>query len=75
MIKTFTKDDVIRFVYDEIDEDERLGFEETLQVDVNLRACFDLISETKSTLEDFTVKASKDVISRILYASRNLQSS
>ena len=74
MTKTFTEDDLVRFVYDEINEDERLDLKESLESDIVLRSSLEQISEAKELLEDFTLKAPKEVVSRILYASKNLQS-
>ena len=74
MTKTFTEDDLVRFVYDEINEDERLDLKESLESDIDLRSSLEQISEAKELLEDFTLKAPKEVVSRILYASKNLQS-
>lgn len=74
MTKTFTENDLVRFVYDEVSEDERLDLNESLQADMDLRSSLEHINEAKSLLEDFTLKAPKDVVSRILYASKNLQS-
>jgi len=72
MTKTFTKDDLIRLVYDEINEDERLDLKESLRADMDLRLSLEQIDEAKSLLESFTLKAPNGVVSRILYASKNL---
>ncbi|MEQ9466973.1 MAG: hypothetical protein RLN88_06140 [Ekhidna sp.] len=72
MTKTFTKDDLVRFLYDEVNEDERLEIKESLCADMELRASLDEMEEAKSALEALTIKAPQDVVSRILYASKNL---
>ena len=74
MTKTFTNDDLVRFLYDEVNEDERLDIKESLSTDMELRSNLDELEEAKALIESFTVKASEDVVSRILYASKNLQS-
>ena len=74
MTKTFTEDDLVRFLYDEVNEDERLDIKESLSADMELRARLDEMEEAKSALEALTIKAPQDVVSRILYASKNLQS-
>lgn len=74
MTKTFTKDDLIRFLYDEVNEDKRLEMTELLCADMELRSRLDELQEAKSTLDAFTMKAPDAVVSRILYASKNLQS-
>ena len=75
MIKTFTENDLIRFVYNEINEDKRLDLMQSLQSDMSLRSSLKKINEAKSVLTGFTLKAPKSVISRILHISKNFQSS
>ena len=70
MTKIFTKDDLIRFVYDEINENERFDIRESLKSDMNLRSSLEQINEARSLLDSFLLKAPKDTISRILYASK-----
>ncbi|WP_462254053.1 hypothetical protein [Ekhidna sp.] len=74
MTKTFTENDLLRFLYDEVNEDERLDINESLSADMELRTKLDELTEAKSSLDAFTIKASSEVVSRILYASKNLQS-
>ena len=74
MTKTFTENDLVRFLYDEVNEDERLEIKESLCADMELRARLDELEEAKSALDAVTFKAPNDVVSRILYASKNLQS-
>ncbi len=74
MTKTFTENDLLRFLYDEVNEDERLDINESLSADMELRTKLDELTEAKSSLDAFTVKAPSEVVSRILYASKNLQS-
>ncbi|MEO9868996.1 anti-sigma factor [Ekhidna sp.] len=72
MTKTFTKNDLVRFLYEELNEDERLEMKESLCADMELRTKLDELEEAKSALESLTLKAPKEVVSRILYASKNL---
>ena len=74
MTKAFTENDLLRFLYDEVNEDERLDINESLSADMELRTKLDELTEAKSSLDAFTVKAPSEVVSRILYASKNLQS-
>ena len=74
MTKTFTEDDLVRFLYNEVNEDERLELIQSLSADIDLRSSLDEMEEAKSLLESFEVKAPEEVVSRILYASKNLQS-
>ncbi len=72
MTKTFTENDLLRFLYDEVNEDERLEMNESLSADMELRTKLDELKEAKSSLDAFTMKAPNEVVSRILYASKNL---
>lgn len=72
MTKTFTEDDLVRFLYDEVNEDERLEMGESLRSDISLQASLEEVKEAKSLLESFMMSAPKEVVSRILYASKNL---
>ena len=74
MTKTFTENDLLRFLYDEVNEDERLEIKESLRADMDLRASLEELKEATTLLDQFSMKAPKDVVSRILYASKNLQS-
>ncbi|WP_370088569.1 hypothetical protein [Ekhidna sp.] len=74
MTKTFTEDDLVRFLYDEVNEDERLEMRESLCADMELRARLVELNEAKGLIENFSMKAPEAVVSRILYASKNLQS-
>ena len=74
MTKTFTENDLVRFLYDDVNEDERLEMTESLSADMELRTKLDELGEAKSALEVLTIKAPNAVVSRILYASKNLQS-
>ena len=74
MTKTFTENDLLRFLYDEVNEDERLEMKESLSADIELRTRLDELEEAKSALDAFAMKAPADVVSRILYASKNLES-
>ena len=74
MIKTFTENDLVRYLYDEVSEDERVEIRESLVTDIELQ---NRISELKSVMESldaFVMKAPQEAVSRILYASKNLQS-
>ena len=74
MTKTFTEDDLVRFLYNELNEDERVAMKALLRTDVELQSRLEEMQAAKSMLDGFEMKAPKDVVSRILYASKNLQS-
>ncbi|MEM6737290.1 MAG: hypothetical protein AAGC64_08155 [Bacteroidota bacterium] len=64
----------MRFLYDEVNEDERLEIKESLCSNVDLRANLEELKEAMSILDGFFVKTPNDVVSKILQASKNLQS-
>ena len=74
MTKTFTNDDLVRLLYEEVNEDERLELKESLSADMDLRANMEELNEAKALLEGFSLKVPNEVVNRILYASKNLQS-
>ena len=74
MTKTFTKNDLVRFLFDEMNEDERFEMKEALSSDIHLRTSLEEMKEASALVESFSIKAPDAVVSRILYASRNLQS-
>ena len=74
MTKTFTEDDLVRFLYDEVNEDERVDIKASIQADFRLLDKVNELKRLMGLLDDFQMKAPDDVVSRILYASKNLQS-
>lgn len=74
MTKTFTENDLVRFLYDEVNEDERIVINSSLSADMHLRSSLDELKEAKELLDSFVIKAPAEAVSRILYASKNLQS-
>ena len=74
MIKTFTENDLVRFLYDEVNEEERADIRESLLTDIQLQNKISELRRMMESLDAFVMKAPGEVVSRILYASRNLQS-
>ena len=74
MTKTFTENDLVRFLYNEVNEDERLEIKESLQTDYQLQNKLDELRSMIECLDSFTMKAPAGAVDRILYASKNLQS-
>ena len=74
MTKTFTENDLVRFLYGEANEEECVEIEESLQTDFQLREKIDELRKIVDSLDAFVMKAPKEAVSRILYASKNLQS-
>ena len=71
MTKTFTEDDLVRFLYDEVNEDERLEMKESLCADMELRSRLDELEEAKSALDAVTFKprsVERDLLIQVLEA-------
>ena len=74
MIKTFTENDLVRFLYDEVNEEERAEIRESLLTDIQLQNQIGELRRVMESLDAFVMKAPSEAVSRILYASKNLQS-
>jgi len=74
MIKTFTENDLVRFLYDEVNEEERADIRESLLTDIQLQDQIGELRRVMESLDAFVMKAPSEAVSRILYASKNLQS-
>ncbi|MEP1096842.1 MAG: hypothetical protein ABJG78_17120 [Cyclobacteriaceae bacterium] len=72
MIKTFTENDLVRFLYDEVNEDEREEIRESLLTDIQLQNKITELRRVMELLDAFVMKAPEAAVSRILYASKNL---
>jgi hypothetical protein len=72
MIKTFTQNDVIRFVYDEVSAEERSQFNDLLLIDSVFQKLFFNYTKTKSVIIKSTLEPSENVINRILTYSKSL---
>lgn len=75
MIKTFTENDLVRFLYDEVSDDERAEIRESLLTDIQLQNKISELRRVMDSLDAFVMKAPKEAVDRILYASKNLLSS
>ena len=75
MIKTFTQDDVVRYLYDEIPPSEKAEFESALIFNDELLRLFNDLAGVKNGLSDISKNPSNRVVENILdYAnSLNLQ--
>ncbi len=74
MIKTSTENDLVRFLYNEVSEDERADIKESLLTDIQLQDKVSELRDVMESLDTFVMKAPESAVSRILYASKNLQS-
>ena len=72
MIKTFTQNDVIRFVYDEVSTEERSQMEELLLIDASFQQLYRSLMKTKVLIKKSALEPSENVINRILNYSKSL---
>ncbi|HSY62643.1 MAG TPA: hypothetical protein VK796_12250 [Cytophaga sp.] len=72
MIKTFTQNDVIRFVYDEVSAEERSQFNDLLLIDSGFQKLYFNYTKTKLVIAKSTLEPSENVINRILTYSKSL---
>ncbi|HEY8401772.1 MAG TPA: hypothetical protein VIK89_10940 [Cytophagaceae bacterium] len=70
MIKTFTPNDVIRFVYDEVTETEKEEIKNAILSDNSLLNLYYELSATTVELEKIVKQPSEKVIDNILNFSR-----
>jgi len=71
MIKTFTQNDVIRFVYDEVGPTERTQFKSLLLIDSSFNQLYAKYSKMKMRLDKTSFEPSENVINRILMYSKS----
>ncbi|MEM9338584.1 MAG: hypothetical protein AAGA66_07625 [Bacteroidota bacterium] len=74
MTKTFTENDLVRFLYNEVSTDERLDIEESLVTNQKLQGSLNELMEATELLDTFSIKAPDDVVGRILYAEKHISS-
>ncbi len=72
MIKTFTQNDVIRFVYDEVSTEERSQFNDLLLIDSGFQKLYFNYAKTKGLIAKSMLEPSENVINRILTYSKSL---
>jgi len=71
MIKTFTTNDVIRFVYDEVTPEERSQMELLLINDASFLRLYKKYGGMKHKIRTAALEPSEDVINRILSYSKS----
>ncbi|WP_299253166.1 hypothetical protein [uncultured Cytophaga sp.] len=71
MIKTFTQNDVVRFVYDEVGPIERTQFKSLLLIDSDFHQLYTKYNKMKMRLDKTTLEPSENVINRILMYSKS----
>jgi len=72
MTKTFTHDDVIRFVYDEMDEEESRELSQALLCDSSLEKVYNELITMKAHLDAVEESPSEKVVQRIMNYSNSL---
>jgi len=72
MIKTFTQNDLIRYIYQETNEQEKSDIEEALLFDNDLFETYREIAEVTEELNRIDMCPSDRVVNNILNHSKNL---
>ena len=72
MTKTFTQDDVIRFVYDEMETEEAMDLSRVLFSDAKLERIYHELVALRAQIDGAVKKPSDGVIKRILNYSKSL---
>ena len=70
MIKTFTRNDVIRFVYDEVSTEERTEMELLMVSDQSFARLYHTYSGVKNKVAKVALQPSDNVVNRILMYSK-----
>ena len=71
MTKTFTQDDVVRYLYNEIPKIEKARFEEAMICDTSLLDLYHELNAAKLHLEEIKESPSNRVIKNILDYSKS----
>lgn len=72
MTKTFTHDDVIRFVYDEMNENEAKVLSQALLCDLELKHIYNELITMKAQLDGTDIAPSEKVVNRIMNYSKSV---
>jgi patatin-like phospholipase/acyl hydrolase len=71
MTKTFTENDLIKYCYQEVNDQEKIEIEQAIKNSISLQQEWESLSETIDLLDHFMLKAPENVVDRVMYASRN----
>ena len=71
MIKTFTQDDLIRYIYQETTTEETIQMKIALTFDESLSECYHELSKTAKLLRRVPLKPSESCIDKILSYSKS----
>jgi Tfp pilus assembly protein PilF len=72
MTKTFTQDDLIRYIYQDNNEQEKSDIEEALLIDNDLFEAYREIAEITEELNRIDLCPSEEVINKVLNYSKSL---
>ncbi len=70
MTKTFTENDLVRFLYDELSKNEKLALEQALLTDTDLQTQLDKLRAVMSDLNNVQFSPSKRSVNKILDFSK-----
>ena len=73
MIKTFTQNDLIRYIYHETSEEETKEIDKALICDSELQLQFKELMAVKRQMDDSTMQPSATVVANILNYARGMQ--
>ena len=65
MTKTFTPDDLLRYLYEDTTPEETQAIEKSLQNDISLKVKFEQLQSDLSLLDELNVEPSEKCISHI----------
>ena len=71
MIKTFTQDDLIRYIYQETTPEESIEIETALIFDEQLSETYISLSSTVESLKAVNLKPSDNIIDKVLSYSKS----
>ncbi|MBV6645620.1 MAG: hypothetical protein KI790_09235 [Cyclobacteriaceae bacterium] len=71
MIKSFTENDLVRFIYDDLTENEKYEINNALITDGQQASRANELSQIKEQLEDLVIPAPQGVVDKILAFSKN----
>ena len=72
MIKTFTKNDLIRYLYRETTEKEETEINKALVSDAELLAVYDQLCQMKKDIDNATLEPSSSTVLNILSYARSV---
>lgn len=73
MTRTFTNQDLVRYLYDELPNSEREAMECAQLTDVEIEHVTEELEDTKAVLDGFMLKAPQDAVENILAYSKTLR--